>query len=102
MDASAPIHAFLKEFEADKFKFDENGRKFTQTGRKHWEKEKLLVMSNFSFSQSAFKRLVLQTRKNQGLFGKELTSIPHNILSKPLAAFPHNHCRNNGQWRARN
>ena len=32
--------------------------------------EKLLVMSNFSFSHSVFKRLVLQTRKNQGLFGK--------------------------------
>ena len=27
-------------------------------------------MSNFSFSYSNFKRLVLQTRKNQGLFGK--------------------------------
>ena len=36
------------------------------------EKEKLLVMSNFSFSHSVFKRLVLQTRKNQGLFGKGL------------------------------
>ena len=23
--------------------------------------------------------------------------VLHNILSKPLAAFPHNHCRNNGQ-----
>ena len=29
-------------------------------------------MSNFSFSHSVFKRLVLQTRKNQGLFGKGL------------------------------
>ena len=38
-----------------------------------WEKEKLLVTSNFSFSHSVFKRLVLQTRKNQGLFGKGLT-----------------------------
>ena len=37
------------------------------------EKEKLLVTSNFSFSHSVFKRLVLQTRKNQGLFGKGLT-----------------------------
>ena len=37
-----------------------------------WEKEKLLVMSNFSFSHSVFKRLVLQTCKNQGLFGKGL------------------------------
>ena len=42
-------------------------------GRKLWEKEKLLVTSNFSFSNSVFKRLILQTRKNQGLFGKELT-----------------------------
>ena len=31
-------------------------------------------MSNFSFSHSVFKRLVLQTRKNQGLFGKGLRS----------------------------
>ena len=37
-----------------------------------WEKEKLLVTSNFSFSRSVFKRLVMQTRKNQGLFGKGL------------------------------
>ena len=32
----------------------------------------MLVTSNFSFSQCVFKRLVLQTRKNQGLFGKGL------------------------------
>ena len=31
-----------------------------------------------------------------------LTSTTHNILSKPLAAFPCNHCRNNGQRRERN
>ena len=37
------------------------------------EKEKLLVTSNFSFPHSVFKRLVMQTRKNQGLFGKGLT-----------------------------
>ena len=36
------------------------------------EKEKLLVTSNFSFSHSVFKRLVLQTSRNQGLFGKGL------------------------------
>ena len=42
-------------------------------GRKHCEeKEKLLVTSNFSFSHSVFERLVLQTRKNQSLFGKGL------------------------------
>ena len=35
-----------------------------------WEKEELLVTSNFSFSHSVFNRLVLQTHKNMGLFGK--------------------------------
>ena len=35
-----------------------------------WEKEKLLVTSNFSFSHNVFKTLVLQTHKNQVLFGK--------------------------------
>ena len=34
------------------------------------EKEELLGTSNFSFSRTVFKRLVLQTRINQGLFGK--------------------------------
>ena len=37
-----------------------------------WEKEKLLVASDFSFSHSVFKRFVLQTHKNQGLYGKGL------------------------------
>ena len=31
-----------------------------------------------------------------------LTSAPQSILYNPLAAFPHNHCRNNGQQRERN
>ena len=31
-----------------------------------------------------------------------LTSTPHNILSTPLAASPHNHCRNNEQRREMN
>ena len=38
-----------------------------------WEKDKLLVTSNLSFSRSVFKRLMLQTRKKQGLFWKGLT-----------------------------
>ena len=44
-----------------------------------WEKEKLLVTSNFSFSCSVFKILVRQTRKNQGLFVKGLI-IRYNEL----------------------
>ena len=39
--------------------------------KQYFEKQKLLITSNFSFSH----RLVLQTRKNQGLSGKGLTAI---------------------------
>ena len=47
-----------------------------QNGQKTlWEKEKLLVTSNFSFSQSVFKRIELQTRKNLDLFGKGLIHV---------------------------
>ena len=46
---------------------------FTKRLKTLWEKQKLLIMSNFLFSLSVFKRLVLQTRKNQGLFGKGLS-----------------------------
>ena len=64
------------------------------------EKEKLFIMSNFSFPHSVFKRLVLQTRENQGLFGKWLTMLrtseKHKFFSKPLAALPHNN--HSKQW----
>ena len=47
-----------------------------------WEKDKLLVTSNLSFSNSVFKRFVLQTNKNQDLFGKGLTNY-HTKHFKP-------------------
>ena len=37
-------------------------------------------MSNFSFSHSVFKRLELQTRKNQELFGKGLNDHEKEAL----------------------
>ena len=53
-----------------------------------WEKDNLLVMSNLSSSHSVFKRLVLQTRKNQGLFGKGLTrSFFHFNKNKTISIF---------------
>ena len=58
-------------FKFDIFIFAENSPDRYKT---LWEKEKLLVSSNFSFSHSVFKRLVVQTRKNQGLFGKGFTT----------------------------
>ena len=38
-----------------------------------WEKEKLLVTSNFSFSHSVFKRLVSQGSQKVSLCGNGLT-----------------------------
>ena len=46
-----------------------------------WEMEKLLVMSNFSFSHRIFKRLVHQTRKNKSLFGK---GLKHYLTNKSV------------------
>ena len=65
---SALVYIKFKALAHDNFEFDENGRKFS----KQVEKEELLITSNFSISLSGFKILVLQTRKNKGLFGKDL------------------------------
>ena len=55
----------LKKFADDNSKFDENGRKFAI-----WVEN-----SNFSLSHIVFKRLILQTRKTQDLFGKWLNVV---------------------------
>ena len=65
----------LKGFADNNLNFDENGKKFSKR-----VENTVLVMSNFSFSLSVFKRLKLQTRKNHGLFGKGLT-LYHTILA---------------------
>ena len=57
----------LKQFADDNFKLDESGRRVYRRVEHSVGKA---VTSNFSFSHSVFKRLVLQTRKNQGLFAK--------------------------------
>ena len=45
------------------------------------EKEKLLIMSNFSFSHSVFKTVVHQTHKNHSLLGKGLKTLADENLS---------------------
>ena len=52
-----------------------------------WEKEKLFVMSNFSFYHSVFKRLVQQTCKNQGLFGKGLRPLIVGIMWEAVKSY---------------
>ena len=78
------FYTFFQTERVCSFECDEKGRKFSKwventVGKK---RRKLHVASNFSFSVSVFKRLVLQTRKNQGLFGKELRKKPsENIMN---------------------
>ena len=62
-------------------------KKVIQMGKKtRWEKEKLLVTSNFSFSHCVFKRLVSKGHQKVSLCGNGLTNNLHIILSYPLAA----------------
>ena len=58
----------------------------------------MLVTSNFSFSHSVFKRLVLQTHKNKGLFGKGLI-FPQTIpgLHDPTFKKPSENIVENGE-----
>ena len=62
----------MKKFADDNFKFDENGRKFSKQVENTVGKGEIAHYEQFLLSHSVFKRLVLQTRKNQGLFGKGL------------------------------
>ena len=62
----------LKEFADDNFKFDENGRKLSKQVENTVGKGEFLVMSNFSFSHSVFKRLVSQGRQKVSLCGNGL------------------------------
>ena len=86
LEISLPFSSNLKLSSAKSFSLEESKILLFGKGLKtQWKEEKLLIMSNFSFSDSVFKRLVRQTRKNQGLFGKGLSgersrspdTIPH-------------------------
>ena len=62
----------MKAFADDNFKVDENRREFLRRAENTVGK-KWIVTSNFALNcRSFFKRLLLQTRKNHGLFEKGL------------------------------
>ena len=64
-----------------------------------WGKEKLLIMCKFSFSHCVFKRLVLQTCKNQGLFGKSVNSATNTKLNQYYTITAGNHVtQQQQQW----
>ena len=57
----------LKQFADDNFKFDNNSRKFSKR-----VENTVLIMSNFSFSHSVFKRLASQGHQKVLLCGNGL------------------------------
>ena len=63
----------LQEFADDNFKLDENGRKFAKKVGNTVGKGEIARYEQFLLSHIVFKRIVLQTCKNQALFGKGLT-----------------------------
>ena len=72
----------LKEFADDSFKFDENERKLSKRVENTGGKKKLLVMSNFSFSHSVFKRLVSQGHQKMSLCGNPFSTSLLKTLSR--------------------
>ena len=70
-----------KVFAYDNFKFDGNGRKLTQKGRKHCGNRRNCSLQAIStFFHSVFKRFVLQTGKNKGLFDK-MVKLLYSIVN---------------------
>ena len=62
----------LKEIADDNFKFDDNGRKFSKGVENTVGKGEIARYEQCLLFPTVFSRLVLQARKNQGLFGKGL------------------------------
>ena len=62
----------LKQFVDDNFKFDENGGKFFKRLDNTVGKGEVDLHEQFLLFPQCFQRLVLQTSKYQGLFGKGL------------------------------
>ena len=67
-------------------------------GRGTVEKGEIARYEQFLLFQQCFQKyFYCRHVKTRACYGKGLISTPRSIRSKPLAAFPHDHCRNNGQ-----
>ena len=61
-----------EELADDNFEFNKDGRKFSKEVENTGKKEKLLVISSFSFSHSVSKKTCTADTQEQGLFGRGL------------------------------
>ena len=76
-------------FADDNFNFDENGSKFSKQEENTVRKGEIARYVQFLLFPLCFQRLVLQTRKNHGLFGKGLRVKGKSTSSKQV--FSPNH-----------
>ena len=67
---------------------DEWGYSYLIEEKTLWEKEKLLVTSNFSFSYNVFKSCLLLMRKNKYLWSKGLSAVMFDIMCHRYALNP--------------
>ena len=65
----------LKVFADNNFKLEGNGRKFSKRVENTVEKAEICLLRAISPFPSVFKRLELQTRKNQGLVGRGINGV---------------------------
>ena len=69
----------MKEFADDNFKFDKDGVEFpTWVENTVWKGE-IARYEQFLLFTQCFQRLLMQTRKNHGLFGKGFKILSKNI-----------------------
>ena len=65
----------MKESEDNNFKLDDNGRKFSEQVENTVGKGEIARHKQSLLFPQCFKRLVLQTHENQGLFGEGLNYL---------------------------
>ena len=69
------LYQTCKEFADDNFKLDKTGEMLPERVENTVGKVEIARYEQFLFPSSVFKRLVQQTSKNQGLFGKGLKDV---------------------------
>ena len=75
----------LKEFADDNFNFDGNVEKLSKRVGNTVEKGEIAHYEQFLLFPTVFSRLVLQTCKSKGFFGKGLNKYCGNLLERPQA-----------------
>ena len=74
----------MKEFAGSNSKLIKMAESLPKGWKTLWEKEKLLIKSNFSFSHSVFKRLLPQIRTKRGIVW-EIVKPAHSVQADRIS-----------------